>query len=582
MSVPETITRTRTAASLSSATHSSAVFGVPVIFGAAAHPLAGRLHTPRGIPAGCVVLCNPWGYEENCSFASFQRLACLLAQSGFETLRFDYESCGNSWGNPTDPDRLSAWTDNCRQAIEYMRARCGVGVHIVGLRLGATLAALASAQTAIESAVLWDPVVKGKSYLRALRAMSMMGVGAAPDPSDPNSLVTIGHTLTSSTVAALNGVQLQSLSEARLGATLLISRPNAPEPKRLLATLQSLRVPCSLEEHPGTDTMLDCAAEQSVIPNNIIERIVAWLKDRPAAVIEAPPVPPGPAVLVAPAPNDWIEEHLSIGEVGLSGVLTLPRSRTRNGVVVMANNGVARSIGPARAWVEWARLWAAEGIASLRVDLAGLGNSPRHPQQREGDQYPIQAIDDLRAAIDAMRHRGLVPAAAVGLCSGAFLSLDAAAAGVGLSAVAAINGQLFHLPDPAGSPERRRRAAPTTHPWVQQFFNETRVGRKLAQLLPYPFWWVLDRLRLQPSPMRGVEAAAAHSRMLLIYGAENPGWIRMRQRARTSAYRWRAREQLVVMEGLDHSMFAPRIRTSVEERVRRFLLESLPLRPNSH
>src|ERR1700759_4613273 len=133
--------------------------GRPLIFGDAGSPLYGRLHEARGPVVGAVVLCNPWGYEENGAFASFQMLAWRLAECGFETLRFDYSSCGNSWGEPSDPQRLLSWVADCGQAINYLSTRLGRAVHVVGLRLGATLAVLASARFPIESAVLWDPVV---------------------------------------------------------------------------------------------------------------------------------------------------------------------------------------------------------------------------------------------------------------------------------------------------------------------------------------------------------------------------------------------------------------------------------------
>ena len=551
-------------------------YGRAVVFGPAERPLVGRLHEARGAVTGAVVLCSPWGYEENCAFVAFQLLAQRLAECGFETLRFDYEGCGNSWGEPSDPQRLQAWADNCGQAIRFLRERTGHGVHLVGLRMGATLAALASARDPIEGAVLWDPIVNGRRYLRALRAMSMMGVNAAPDPNAPGSLVTIGNLLSASTVQELNELDLQRLTEARIGNALLIGRPGAPDPKRLLTALQGLGVHSALEELPGTDRLLDCAAEQSVIPQNILDRIVGWMRNRPKAAALHCAVLPDQASLRAPLSEGWTEEHLSIGPVGLAAVLSMPQRLRRAGAVIMINNGVARSIGPARAWVEWARAWAAEGIASLRLDLSGLGDSGCHPQQRLANQYPIEALDDLRLAVDYLRQRGLTPAVAVGLCSGAFLSLDAIAANAGVKAAVAVNAQLFHLPDPPGSPERHRRAAPPTHPWVQRFLENTRLGRRLARYLPYPFWWLLDLLRLQPHPLRGAQAAAERAELLLIYGDDNLGLLRARQRARPCVRQWCDQGRMLVLPGLDHSMFAPGARPSVQIHVRRFLENHLP------
>jgi hypothetical protein len=216
------------------------------------------------------------------------------------------------------------------------------------------------------------------------------------------------------------------------------------------------------------------------------------------------------------------------------------------------------------------------GIASLRLDLSGLGESPPHPHQRADSQYPVEAIDDFAAAVKELTQRGLTPVVAVGLCSGAFLSLDAAAASAGVTGVVAINSQLFHLPDVPGSPDRLRRAAPPTRPWLQRFMENTRGGRYLARRLPYPAWRTFALLGLQPSPLAGADAAAARARVLLIYGDDNLGLTRLRQRARRQLHNWHRAGRLTIIQGLDHSMFVPQIRDQVESQVRPFLLELLP------
>jgi alpha-beta hydrolase superfamily lysophospholipase len=550
-------------------------FGLPIVFGDSSRPLAGRLHEVRGERIGAVVLCSPWGYEENCAFATFQLLAQRLAEKGIEALRFDYEGCGNSWGDYTAPDQLDRWVASCAHAVEFMSARTGRTVAVIGLRMGATLAALVSASLPLAATILWDPVVNGRRYLRALRAMSMMGVDAGPDPSQPGSLVAIGNYLTAATVSTIEGLDLQKIASARIENALIISRPATADSKRLAAALQTAGVAAEVEELPGTEKMLDCAAEQSVVPQAIVERIVAWLHSHPSGSLKCALALPQHAMLDNPNVN-WTEEYISIGPQALNAVLTLPRHPRFAGAVVMTNNGVARAIGPARAWVEWSRIWAGLGIASLRFDLGGLGDSRPHPGRKPLVNYPVEAIDDIAAAVAELKRRGLAPAVAVGLCSGAFLSLDAAAADAGLCAVVGINTQTFYLPDPPGSPQRQRRAAPPTHPWVQRFLENTRVGRRLARLLPYPAWRLLDLSGLQPSPLRGADVARAKARILLIYGDDNTGFLCLRQRDRRNLRRWQKDGWLTVIPGLDHSMFAPQLRNIVEAQVRQFLTVSLP------
>src|ERR1700746_3560520 len=91
----------------------AAAYGRPGVFGDPAPPLVGRVEEVNGPVLGSVVLCSPWGYEENSAFATLQLLARRLAESGLETLRFDYDGCGNSWGEAADPRRLACWVGSC-------------------------------------------------------------------------------------------------------------------------------------------------------------------------------------------------------------------------------------------------------------------------------------------------------------------------------------------------------------------------------------------------------------------------------------------------------------------------------------
>lgn len=559
----------------------SVSFGRPVVFGSAERPLAGRLHEPVSAVVGAVLLCNPFGYEENCAYRTFRMLAQRLAERGFEVLRFDQDGCGNSWGGATDPDRLPRWIGSCTQAIDFLSARNRHPVRVVGLRMGAALAVLSSTRQTIERLVLWDPVVSGKRYLRALRATSMLGLDAVPEPSDPGSLVVIGHRLSSSTIQSIGQLDLNSVAAPQIGTALLICRPQSGDALRLAEAMQKQGVPITVEEHDGTDLLLDCAAEVSVIPLAIVARIVDFVSAQPGAPLERDATPVGPTVLVAPAEPGWTETHLPIGPHGLAGILSVPQLVQRRGVVILTNNGVARCVGPARAWVEWARLWAGLGIATLRVDFSGIGDSEPRAGQLPGASpsadYPIQSLDDFADIVAMLRASNLMPAVAIGLCSGAFLSLDAAAANIGLEGVVGISTELFYVPDPPQSAQRSRRAAPPGNHALQRFLENTRLGRRVVRHLPFAGWWLFDILGLRPSPLRGATAACAHARVLLIYGKDTPEFARMqRQAGRNAMSIWQRDGRMTVLPGMDHSMFAPRVREQVEQRIRSFLEEILP------
>src|SRR3954464_13203392 len=100
------------------------------------------------------------------------------------------------------------------------------------------------------------------------------------------------------------------------------------------------------------------------------------------------------------------EEVLQFGEGGrLFGILTLPSVRPRNAhklpVFVFLSAGLLHRVGPYRLHVRLGRELARMGFTSLRVDLAGTGDSPPRPgltnqQSVEGDFQEILRVLDSR------------------------------------------------------------------------------------------------------------------------------------------------------------------------------------------
>lgn len=107
---------------------------------------------------------------------------------------------------------------------------------------------------------------------------------------------------------------------------------------------------------------------------------------------------------------------------GLVGTLCLPAAGATPGSVgvILFNAGVVHRVGPHRINVRLARKLAAAGIASLRFDLAGQGDSAR-PKGDQALGYDEQAIADLRAAMDYFSGAtGIAQFAFFGFCSGGY------------------------------------------------------------------------------------------------------------------------------------------------------------------
>jgi len=116
-----------------------------------------------------------------------------------------------------------------------------------------------------------------------------------------------------------------------------------------------------------------------------------------------------------------MEEPLQFGDGGrLFGILTLPsmshRKAPRLPVFVFLSAGLLHRVGPHRLYARLARDLSRMGFNSLRVDLAGTGDSPR----RGGLTYPQSVAADFGAISSVLESRlGRLPLVLAGLCSGA-------------------------------------------------------------------------------------------------------------------------------------------------------------------
>ena len=115
------------------------------------------------------------------------------------------------------------------------------------------------------------------------------------------------------------------------------------------------------------------------------------------------------------------EEPLQFGEGGrLFGILTLPSmppcSAPELPVFVFLSAGLLHRVGPYRLHVRLVRELAQMGFSSLRVDLAGTGDSP----PRLGLTYQQSVAADFEEILGVLESRlGRLPLVLAGLCSGA-------------------------------------------------------------------------------------------------------------------------------------------------------------------
>jgi dienelactone hydrolase len=347
-------------------------------------------------------------------------------------LRFDYHGTGNSAGDDSDPDRVAAWIANVREACVRARAETDrTRVCLVGVRLGATLAALATRQVAVEDLVLWNPCISGKNYVREMQAIAM-SVEDAESHAD-GLLESAGYVITADTLEALRRIDLKRTPPVA-SRVLVLSRDDAAPPTAFCEALAAAHLPVQLVPFAGWQEMV---AEHlyTVVPDAALAGIVEWAAAGALPLSQSPPASrlvPHTSCLQLDVPGETgpvrvVEEICAFGEENhLFGVLTRPMGEPTRPAVVMFNAGCVHNVGPNRLSVTLARALAAEGFASLRFDLEGIGDSILRRPGRENHPYPEGATEDAHAAIRYLREaHGYKRFIALGLCSGAHTAFHA-------------------------------------------------------------------------------------------------------------------------------------------------------------
>jgi len=118
-----------------------------------------------------VLLLYPIQQEYMRCHWGFKHMAKLLSKQGFPVFKFDYYGTGDSYGESQDFS-LEQCLKDIKLAEQEFKLRSGIhSVAIVGLRLGATLAAMYANQNSTKQLILWDPVVQGDSHLKELSSL---------------------------------------------------------------------------------------------------------------------------------------------------------------------------------------------------------------------------------------------------------------------------------------------------------------------------------------------------------------------------------------------------------------------------
>jgi pimeloyl-ACP methyl ester carboxylesterase len=259
----------------------------PFFFGTAKRRLYGALDPgqSRSGKAQAAVICYPWGSEYLYAHRTLRHLARLLAVRGCHILRFDYHGTGDSAGD--DPEvRLSGWRQDISTAMDELKETCGArSVHLIGLRLGAALAAEVAtfSRDDVAGLVLWDPAVSGPEHLDGLEAewrkMTLEHRPHLGEDSERTRNKRFGLPISDELAIEIDAIDLIKIATKMPARTLCISteRLNSHDAFR-----------GALDRHPngsiGLEEISDVRpwiepdiASAGALPLGALNRIVTWL-----------------------------------------------------------------------------------------------------------------------------------------------------------------------------------------------------------------------------------------------------------------------------------------------------------------
>lgn len=230
-----------------------------------------------------MLLCNPFGEEAARSHRTLRVLASQLERAGYAALRFDYRGTGDSWGDGADAT-IDQWLEDIAVAADELRRASAVDkLVLIGLRLGATLAALATARGVVRARhlIAWDPVVRGAGYLAELtaqhRAYLTEELGAAwrPPIDDGPPREAVGAPLGRALVDELTALDLAA-EPPRADLITLLHTGGDAELDRLRARLPAAHV-IALAHSAAWNS--DAAVNAAVVPMDAVTAVVRRVEE---------------------------------------------------------------------------------------------------------------------------------------------------------------------------------------------------------------------------------------------------------------------------------------------------------------
>lgn len=471
------------------------------------------LHRPQPDWGGetAVLICSALNRDALDSHRHLRVLADEFAACGFPALRFDYPGTGDSCdlADTKDSDNCwLAWQHGVQTAADYLQAATGATRLILcGLRAGATLAALAAEQRSdVSGLILLAPVIRGHSYIRQLWVEFRLQQSEASQFESGFTFQEL--SLSEQAVKSIGDADLRAV-KMPAGRHIAICAQSSSGPLAAceLAWKQQNAVLWS-SNFNGLESLLLHDPERDVPPADFSE-ILRWAKLNfpPRPLFQPSATRPGTRATLRLRREGVVETPTSFGpNGGLFGMLCQPEAEESDIAMIFCGAGYNPHYGVGRSTVNVARHLAKAGIASLRIDFAGQGDSMGPPGRETKVTSPFEPrLEDIQAAIDRMEMLGYRRFAVQGICSGAFHAFHAALAEPRIGMLVLVNMPIFQEADASDSKIVMRSGLPWFYyldrllhrnSWMRLFSGQTNYAAiLLAQV---------SRLRAKAGQLRQI------------------------------------------------------------------------------
>ena len=397
-----------------------------------AHGALQACYYPATAPAhgaGDILLLPAFGEEMNRCRAMVALQARALSAIGMGCLVLDPYGTGDSAGDFSDAS-WDAWLDDMRLGLTWLREQGQGCISLWGIRLGAVMATqLARQDDHVRHLLLWQPVQGGKQFYTQFLRIRIAAELNLPDrvkttgelrqrSAKGENIEVSGYKIGPRLAGQIDTLQWDESALAGLAQTDWFEvLPDAetslsPASEQAAERIRSLGGALSLSGVVGPAFWH--VHEREIAPELVrasTERVSGW-----TGAASARSVPDQQDTLnFPPAGASERPVVFACGDDRLYGMLHLGSAEPTVGVVVVVAGGPQYRAGAHRQFVSLGRRLASDGVAVLRFDLRGMGDS-------SGTHRGFEHSDlDIQAAVDALLQQcpGLRRVALLGECESA-------------------------------------------------------------------------------------------------------------------------------------------------------------------